>query len=166
MSRIFCQLSPKQGRNSYPGHFWDTRFHWKGPGICSADRWKPYGKTPLECIPAGFSRSLAFIVLALERKTEIEPPISFRYVSIVCEIFPISRSPMRRSWFALQYLSILQYKDNVNFLNLQVLHDMDEKLPNLLFNGSILTAILWLIKYWHFKFLYIGNFPCLYSKYR
>ena len=47
--------------------------------------------------PAGFSRSLAFIVLALERKTEIEPPISFRYVSIVCEIFPISRSPMRRS---------------------------------------------------------------------
>lgn len=142
----------------------EVRFPFSAP---KPRRWRPnYGKTPLECIPAGFSRSLAFIVLALERKTEIEPPISFRYVSIVCEIFPISRSPMRRSWFALQYLSILQYKDNVNFLNLQVLHDMDEKLPNLLFNGSILTAILWLIKYWHFKFLYIGNFPCLYSKYR
>ena len=59
-----------------------------------------------------------------ERKTETEPWVSFRYVSICYDVLCFFRSPISSSPFAPCCISMRQYKDTQSFRQKQIFYSI------------------------------------------
>lgn len=70
-----------------------------------------FTQTPHKCPICGFDFKNLLVATVLKRKTETEPSIPIRYVSVYYDVITFFRSPISSSPFAPCCISMLQCKD-------------------------------------------------------